>query len=115
MSASAVRAGKTFVEISANDTDFQRGFFHFVWNIRHTHHHALVVPANVQHTALGIGKSTDPAEKFIPPGFLPFDMLRFFHTNFVLPVRSSCIMPCLRVSFFRGVVRGRRVVVCRCC
>src|SRR5262249_62053601 len=45
--------------------------------------------------ALVIGKAADPPQALVPPGFLPFDVLGFFHTRRVLPVNSSCIMPCL--------------------
>src|SRR2546422_10764234 len=60
-----------------------------------SHDLALVIASNNQHTALGIGKATDPLQVLVPPGFLPFDVLGFFHTRRILPVNSSCIMPCL--------------------
>ncbi len=48
---------------------------------------ALVVTADDQHTAVGIGKTADPLQVFVPPGFLPFDVLGFFHR--LLPRRLS--------------------------
>src|SRR5215510_2108641 len=56
---------------------------------------ALVIASNNQHTTLGIGKAADPPQVLVSPGFLPFDVLGFFHTRRILPVSSSCIMPCL--------------------
>ena len=61
------------------------------------HRLALVVAPDHQRTALGIGKAANPAQILVAPGFLPLQVLLFFHTRRILPVSNSCIMACLRL------------------
>ena len=58
--------------------------------------HTLVVPAEHQHTACGIGEAAEPTQVVVTPRLLPFRAMAFLHTSCILQVSSSCIIACSR-------------------
>ena len=68
--------------------------------VGHPDHHPTLVPPDVQPPTLGIRKPADPAKELVPPSLLPLDPLALPHTSRILPVSSSCIIPCFSARVF---------------
>ena len=51
---------------------------HELSGIGQAHDLAVVVHADDEYAAVGVGESRDPFEIFVPPGFLPLDVLVLF-------------------------------------
>ena len=47
--------------------------------VGHADQSAVVAPANLQHPALGVRKTSDPFQELVAPGLLPFGVLGFRH------------------------------------
>jgi hypothetical protein len=62
-----------------NIPDFVWQAFHQFFGIVQPHKVSIVVFANFQPTAIGVGKTAYPLEVFIPPRGLPFYVLIFTH------------------------------------
>ena len=71
-------------------------FFQQTGGIGHAHRLTPVIAPDHQHTALGVGKTANPAQVVVAPGCLPLQVLLLLHTSRVFPVSNSCIMACLR-------------------
>lgn len=59
--------------------DFVRDVFQQFRGVGQANNHPLIIAPDVKDAALRIREAANPAQELIPPSFLPFEVLAFFH------------------------------------